>query len=188
MQRPRQPSSDPLLLLLPQALLKNIAANALLFWLPIIVASLLDSKHRVEAAPGTAAADEGAASTFSRRTMAAIAASALTSKNVSSLGAAFVPPAVVAGLAAKGIGSGRAGVSLPVLLSSIPFIVTAVLSIWLGRSSQARGERTLHLALPYLVAGLLFAVLPFLTSVSVVLAFTALTAAIAIPQVGALFI
>ena len=48
---------------------------------------------------------------------------------------------------------------------------------------QARGEKTMHLTLPYVIAGILFAALPFLTKISVEIAFVALTIAIAGPQV-----
>lgn len=141
----------------------------MLFWLPIIVSSLIGGVPEegtgliqpvVTASPGHrrsalsrvlvgAAAGlkgKGVSNTSSPVTMLTRSPSDLTGASLSSSPSAATQST-----------RGGGGASLPVLLSSVPFIVTAIASIWLGRSSQARGERTLHLALPYLTAGILFA-------------------------------
>ena len=140
----------------------------MLFWLPIIVSSLIDGVPEEDTGlilPVVTATPGHGRSAMSR-VLVGVAAS-LKSEGVSNTSSPVTiltrspSDLIVASLSSSPSATqstqGGGGASLPVLLSSVPFIVTAIASIWLGRSSQARGERTLHLALPYLAAGLLFA-------------------------------
>ena len=149
-----------------QAFLKIIASNAMLFWLPIIVSSLIDGMPVADVPIVTSTPGHG------RLFLSHVLLGAKGSKgnsstsSGSSISHSMAPmPSVVLTADSNSValshsaakGHGRGGASMPVMLSSIPFIVTAIASIWLGRSSQAMGERTMHLTIPYLVAGLLFA-------------------------------
>jgi ACS family tartrate transporter-like MFS transporter len=145
------------------SILKNVAANALLFWLPIIVASLLEHDGGGHGGPPSAL---------------------VAAANVTATAAAGAPVAASGRhlLAGGGIsfGSGKPNaLSLPVLLSSIPFACVAVFALLLGRSSQATGDRAMHLFVPYLTAGLIFCALSHIRAMSVVAAFVALCAALA---------
>ncbi|GAX80809.1 hypothetical protein CEUSTIGMA_g8245.t1 [Chlamydomonas eustigma] len=187
-------------------LLKNIAGNAMLFWLPIIVSSLMEDWTSIghdNMVPEGATRNLSLTSTSSNtapggpmaRTQHSHSLSSTASHVLLSLhsntGAAagnpalLLPPAFDRNQAPSAFDEDNdvlknQGTSyLPVLLSSLPFLATAVTALLLGRSSQARNERALHIAVPYLTAGLLFLVLPLLHLMSVVLVFTGLTLAIA---------
>lgn len=134
-----------------QGICKAMAANAMLFWLPIMVAKLLNEDG----------ADFGSNSSATPHHQ-------LVSGTDSPSDAASIDPT----------GHHQPQLSLPVLLSAIPFFCTAVVAVLLGRSSQARGERSLHLAIPYLIAGWLFFLMPLIQSMSPVLALIALCIAI----------
>jgi ACS family tartrate transporter-like MFS transporter len=51
---------------------------------------------------------------------------------------------------------------VPILLTSIPYIFATAYTYLLGWSSQARGERQLHTALPFALCGLVLLASPFL--------------------------
>ncbi|KAG1679626.1 hypothetical protein FOA52_006143 [Chlamydomonas sp. UWO 241] len=139
------------------AILKNVAANALLFWLPIIVASLIG--HDDGGPPSALMANVTATS--------AVGAPAAASR------------LLLAGGGISFSGAKPNALSLPVLLSSIPFACNAVFALLLGRSSQATGDRAMHLFFPYLTAGLIFGALSHIRAVSITAAFVALCVALA---------
>lgn len=134
------------------SILKNIAANGLLFWLPIIVASLLRGRIATPHILANVTATPKAGGSSPSRQL---------------LGGGGVP-----------LVGDRPQLSLPVLLSSVPFVCNAGFAIFLGRSSQATGDLAMHLTLPYLTAGLIFAALQHLREASHVAAFVALCIAL----------
>jgi ACS family tartrate transporter-like MFS transporter len=68
--------------------------------------------------------------------------------------------------------------SKAVLLSAVPFVCAALCSVWLGRRSQARCEKALHVAVPYAACALLFFLFPIAATLSSVWGFICLTAVV----------
>ena len=62
-----------------------------------------------------------------------------------------------------------------VLLTAVPFGTAAVATVLLGASSEARDERRLHVGVPLVVGGLVFAFVPLALTSSQVAAFVCLT-------------
>jgi hypothetical protein len=183
-------------------LLKNIAGNAMLFWLPIIVSSLLENSNStghyslitgerasspnslsVEPNPVHLRAKSG--NLVHNVSHVLLSLNNTTTNAVSPIGL-VVSPVYYEGREASPNEENVDvhGVYLPVLLSSLPFLATAVTALLLGRSSQACNERAFHLAIPYLTAGLLFLALPSLHLMSLGLVFWGLTLAIAFTHVS----
>jgi len=125
----------------------------MLFWLPIIVSSLIGGGNAVEI-PAVMSSHGHERLVLSSETLVGMADAAEGNASGTTLPSPSQTPLPFSMGQHGGIGGGA---SLAVLLSSIPFIVTAIATILLGRSSQAWGERTLHLTIPYLCSGLLFA-------------------------------
>ncbi len=73
---------------------------------------------------------------------------------------------------------GEASQLQAVLLTAIPFGLAAVTAVALGHSSEKRDERRLHISVPLLVGGAVFAFMPLLLRISIVAAFISLTAAV----------
>ncbi|GLC52415.1 hypothetical protein PLESTB_000626600 [Pleodorina starrii] len=148
-------------------LFKNMAANGILFWAPIINKALLErqdldpvqldwSTHRgggLVTAASVGGPDGGGAA----------AATGGGDDDV------------------EAVGGPRLSITA-VLLTGVPFACGAVMSLWLGRRSQAKHERALHLAVPYLAAALLLASLPRLAATVPALGFVAVAAAVACVQ------
>jgi MFS family permease len=60
------------------------------------------------------------------------------------------------------LGSHARNLSLPILLTSIPYVCATAFTYFIGWSSQARGERRLHTAIPFGVCGLVLLMAPLL--------------------------
>ncbi|KAG2496811.1 hypothetical protein HYH03_005218 [Edaphochlamys debaryana] len=146
-------------------LFKNMASHGILFWAPIINKALLEhrdldpvrldwTRHRGGDTTAAAATPVGAG------------------------GAGEVEnedgPELIGGMVEVSTAA--------VLLTGIPFACAAFMAIWLGRRSQAKHERALHLAVPYFAAAVLLASLPRLASAAPVLAFLAVAAAVSCVQ------
>ncbi|GLI71367.1 hypothetical protein VaNZ11_016556 [Volvox africanus] len=145
-------------------LLKNMALHGIMFWAPIITKALLERRDM----------DPVQLDWSRHRGGDLVAASA----------AAAGPYAAVAGDEGDD-GGGSIGSRMSttaVLLTGIPFACAAVMALWLGRRSQAKHERALHLAVPYFVAALLLASLPRLAATAPPLGFMAVAAAMACVQ------
>ena len=134
---------------------KNVATSGMLFWFPILARALLQSVQQHGAG----------ASTTSSHT------------------AASQPPFHIWPDKSEAAAHGDAwNSSRAALVSSIPFICAALMALWLGHHSQQRNERSLHLAVPYLISSILFASFPKLATHSIFLAFAALSVVIACLQ------
>ncbi|KAG2440714.1 hypothetical protein HXX76_003571 [Chlamydomonas incerta] len=161
-------------------LLKNMASHGILFWAPIITKALLERRDFDPVQLDWTRHRGGDVVTAAGQPVGLGAAAELDDDDPLEGGAG-------AGLAGggAGLGTGAAAAHIntaAVLLTGIPFACAAVMSIWLGRRSQARNERSLHLAVPYLTAGLLLASLPRLAAASPPLALAAVSIAVACVQ------
>eukprot|EP00798_Chlamydomonas_sp_ICE-L_P007377 gene7377-501_t len=140
-------------------LLKNIAANGMIFWTPIIVAAILDHDRLEDpvSSSGPAYALSETLVAPNRSLLVDLAANLTISTALSPLlgqGAGHLPTP------SKGTST------MATVLCSVPFLASAIFTLWLGHRSQAKGEKALHLAVPYLVAGVLFTIFPFVTPAS----------------------
>ncbi|KAG1679622.1 hypothetical protein FOA52_006139 [Chlamydomonas sp. UWO 241] len=142
-------------------LLKNVAADAMIFWLPIIVEGLV-------------VAHAGATNVGVGGLLPSINGSS-SSDTPGDIAAGTAAPATSAAASPSSVHDS----SVAVLLSSLPFVAAAGFSLALGRSSQRAGERSLHLAIPYATASALMAALPLIMRVSGTAALFTLCAIIA---------
>ncbi|KAF5840351.1 major facilitator superfamily domain-containing protein [Dunaliella salina] len=135
------------------ALLKNIASNAVIFWCPIIVHALMNKEKELNNA-AQAVQEAGA-------------------------GAHHTTNVWVGG---DKDGASNQQARRAVMLTALPFAGAALFALWLGHRSQKCNERSLHLAMPYFVASILFASLPRLAAISTVWSFVALCIVVACVQ------
>lgn len=117
------------------SMLKNVATYGILFFLPSLVSDILSQSSGSHHHLVSAARHSQPPSSTGRGLLGAAAPIVMTSD----------------------------GSLLPIFLSSIPFMATAIFALWVGHSSQKKGEKTLHLTLPFSAAALLFAILPMVT-------------------------
>ncbi len=155
-------------------LLKNMAAHGILFWAPIINKALLE---------GQDLDPRGGKLDWDHHRSGSVVTAAAAPR-----GAGIAGEVDVAGGGAADADEPAARVqavsTFAVLLTGIPFACAAGMALWLGRRSQARRERSMHLAVPYGVGAVLLAALPLLAAESPVLGFIAVSIAVACVQVG----
>ncbi|KXZ42776.1 hypothetical protein GPECTOR_119g407 [Gonium pectorale] len=113
---------------------RDIASFGIIFWAPTIVNALLQEMRD----RGEGALDAGDAT-------AEGAGSGLASHGARRLAGAVM-------MSGHGHGHGGTGTAA-VLLTALPFALAAAFGMALAHSSQRRGERFLHIALPYIIAG-----------------------------------
>ncbi|KAG2441973.1 hypothetical protein HYH02_009767 [Chlamydomonas schloesseri] len=161
-------------------LLKNMASHGILFWAPIITKALLEHRDMDPVQLDWSRHRGGDAVAAAGQPVGLGAAGELDDDDPLEGGAGAGQAGGGAGL---GAGAAAAHINTAaVLLTGIPFACAAAMSIWLGRRSQAKHERSLHLAVPYLGAGLLLASLPRLAAASPPLALAAVSVAVACVQ------
>ncbi len=192
-----------------QGLLKNVASTGMLFWSPIIVAAILEGRSLstdpvtaaslLKSAAAARAAVVGGnihSTSLVPRLAGRLAASNSSMQPGGSTTARMgLPPASnvqqlqrrlleAAGEAAGAVVPGGTPI-LSVLLVSLPYVGSAFFSLWLGHRAQRMGERAVHLAVPYFLAGLLFASFPRIAAASAPAAFVALFVVITCTHVSA---